>query len=56
MLDEVIYPCQIWFMTHITLMKQWDIIYIPASSSLHYYTTDEVMVQALIVSNIQGNS
>jgi hypothetical protein len=29
-------------MSHITLTKQWDSMYIQVSSSLHHYTTDEV--------------
>jgi hypothetical protein len=31
-----------WYMPHITLMKQWDNISIPASSLSDHYTTDEV--------------
>ena len=33
---------QKWPMPHITLIKQLDVIFIPASSSLDNYTTDEV--------------
>ena len=38
----VIHTYQIWAMLHMTLMKQWDSISIPVSSSLEHYTTDEI--------------
>ena len=31
-----------WFIPHITLIKWWDSISIPVSSSLDYYTSDEM--------------
>ena len=37
----VINPYQRWSMLHITLMKWWDTIFIPASSFVDHYTTDE---------------
>ena len=38
---RVISPWQTYFMTHITLIKWWDIISIPAWSFLDYYITDD---------------
>ena len=38
----VIYPCHMWYMPYITLMKQCNSISIQVSSSLDHYTTGEV--------------
>ena len=39
---EMMQPCHIWSMLHTRLIKQWDLICIPASSSLDPYMADEV--------------
>ena len=50
-------PYQAWSMPHIALIKRWDTISIPVSSSLDNYATDEGHgSEEALSSSIQGNS